>query len=176
MKDSLENLIECGIITIPTDCQLCFGTGSLYPTNYSLTVCPNGCNALSKEFPKDVSYGGETHPQVLVRCGVMIDVFNMKKPWKIVETFDFARVAWVDAGVANIINLLWSAKIDTWVSCQGGSYGGIEEAAYVGLCLVDDEKIDLARKIIEKYGIITSEEDDRDTDGSTDYVFRWLWK
>jgi hypothetical protein len=178
MKNSLKNLIEYGIITIPTNCQLCFGTGELYPTSYSTPVCPNGCNRLQKRYPKGVSYGGDTHPQVLVRCGVLMDAFNMRKPWKIAETFNFARVAWVDAGVANIINLLWSCEIDTWVSCQGHGKR-IAGDAYVGLCLVDDKKIDLARDIISKYGIITSEEDYRENDeyeGSSDYIFRWLWK
>lgn len=187
MKNSLEYFIEYGIINIPTDCVFCFGTGKMYPNELGVLSCiDEDCEAGQK---RESFYGGYgSHRQVLCRTGVVWNVRHLEG-----EDFeedvcdginyleDFARVAWVDVELYQIISELWNQGIDTFSSCQGEiyEYKGEKQSAYVSLCLVDDKKIDLARDIISKYGIITSEEDYRNNDdheGPSDYVFRWLWK
>ena len=183
MIDNLKELIDNGFIHVPTDCIFCFGTGTMYPNELGVYPCiDEDCEAGQKE---ETFYGGySSHRQVLCRTGI---VWNMKYLEEFGEEVcdgidhleNFARVAWVDVGLYPIIIDLWKAKIDTLSSCQGGLFNPEEEiqSAYVALCIFDDKKIDLARAIISKYGIITSEEDNRDSNEQfSDYVFRWQWK
>ncbi len=184
MKNKLEYLIDNGIINIPTDCIFCFGTGHIYPNELGVYSCiDEDCEAGQKQ---GTFYGGYgAHRQVLCRTGVVWNKGYIDEEEVYEEICDgidyiekFARVAWVDIDLYPIILELWNAKIDTFSSCQGGVYEyGNEQSAYVSLILIDDEKVDLARKIISKYGIITSEEDYRGNDEQiSDYVFRWSWK
>ena len=184
MKNNLEDLIERGFINIPTDCIFCFGTGKMYPNELGVFPCiDEDCEAGQKR--ESFYSGSDAHRQTLCRTGIVWDTEYLEGEDFEEEVFngidsieDFARVAWVDVKIYPIISELWSSKIDTLYSCQG--HGEIIAGdAYVSLCLVDDEKIYLARNIISKYGIITTEEDlrfDNDHEGPSDYVFRWQWK
>jgi len=185
MKNSLEYLIDRGIINLPTDCIFCFGTGTMFPNELGVLSCiDEDCEAGQKQ---ESFYGGYgSHRQVLCRTGIVWNVKHLEG-----EDFeedvcdgidfleDFARVAWIDIELYSVISDLWGDGIDTLSSCQGGlsEYDEEIQTAYVSLCLVDDKKIDWARDIISKYGIITSEEDYRDSNENfADYVFRWQWK
>jgi hypothetical protein len=184
MKNNLEDLIERGFINIPTDCIFCFGTGNMYPNELGVFSCiDKDCEAGQK---RDSFYGGYgSHRQTLCRTGIVWNMKHLEGEDFEEDVYDgidylekFARVAWVDIELYPIIMDLWNSGINTLYSCQG--HGEIIAGdAYVSLCLVDDEKIDIARDIITKYGVITSEEDYRDDDeheGHSDYIFRWLWK
>lgn len=183
MNSGLKYFIDLGIINIPTNCIFCFGTGTILPNELGVYPCiDKNCEAGQKQ---ESFYGGYgSHRQVLCRVGIIWKIKHLKE-----EDFtedvcdgidylkDFARVAWVDIELYPIINELWDSEIDTFSSCQGEIYDEWKADPYISLVLVDDEKINLARKIISKYGIITSEEDYRgNNDQITDYVFRWSWK
>lgn len=103
---------------IETDCPECFGTTWVLELPFC-KICGCQPNATGELF----GYS-EDHMQVLLKAN--------------------GRVAWVDAGIAHDIQVLWENYIWTWVSCEGTS----DTLFYRYVGLIYEKDISLAIKLL----------------------------